>query len=232
MNADSGDKPPFWRRAGRFIAHEFMEARPAILFFAAWFTLIVFSMNLVLAAYLVRFAGFMVATGAALVVGKAVLVANKLPFLRRFDTQPLIRPILFKTIVYTLLVMAARLIERFIKYWIHAGHAAGFVAYALSKFTWHKFFFIQIWILVLFLIYTTVSEFNALFGQGELYKLLFVRRSTEAKLTRRQRVRTLVHLSRLTGRYTMEEFKDVTSAAHRALVSDIVALVRDKPRAR
>jgi hypothetical protein len=42
----------------------------------------------------------MLATTMALVVGKAVLVANVLPFLHRFDTAPLIRPILFKTIVY------------------------------------------------------------------------------------------------------------------------------------
>jgi len=42
----------------------------------------------------------MVATMAALVVGKSVLVANVMPFLRRFDTTPIIRPVLFKTIVY------------------------------------------------------------------------------------------------------------------------------------
>ncbi|MFO1055581.1 MAG: hypothetical protein U1E53_01285 [Dongiaceae bacterium] len=38
--------------------------------------------------YLVQLAGFMVATVSALVVGKAVLVADKMPFLRRFDGAP------------------------------------------------------------------------------------------------------------------------------------------------
>src|SRR5262249_40282103 len=55
---------------------------------------------LILAQYGQQFASFMIATTAALVVGKAVLVANVLPFLRRFDTAPLIQPILFKTVVY------------------------------------------------------------------------------------------------------------------------------------
>jgi len=36
--------------------------------------------------------------GPALVVGKSVLVANAMPFLRRFDTAPIIQPVLFKTI--------------------------------------------------------------------------------------------------------------------------------------
>ena len=41
------------------------------------------------------FANFMLVTLSALVVGKAVVVANALPFFRRFDTAPLIQPVLF-----------------------------------------------------------------------------------------------------------------------------------------
>jgi hypothetical protein len=39
---------------------------------------------------------------AALVVGKAVLVANKMSLLRRYDRAPLIQPILYKTAFYWL----------------------------------------------------------------------------------------------------------------------------------
>ena len=69
------------------------------MFFAVGFNLVELTTQLVLDDYLARFANYMVATAAALVVGKAVLLANMLPFLRRFDRAPLIRPILFKTIV-------------------------------------------------------------------------------------------------------------------------------------
>jgi hypothetical protein len=228
MEAVSGYKPSFWRRAGHAVAKEFMHVLPAVLFFAAGFNLIVLSMNLALAAYFIRFSSFMVATGSALIVGKVVLVADQLPFLRRFDTAPLIRPILFKTIVYWALVFVARIIEAFVKYWISSGHAAGFLQYLADHFSWYRFAFIQIWILVLFLIYTTGAELNALFGQDELYKLMFLRGSTKAKLSRRQRIRALVHLNRLTARYTEEEIKDAHSPAHAALVDDIITLVRDK----
>lgn len=205
-----------------------MHALPAVIFFAVGFNLILFSMNLVLAAYFVHLASFMLATGAALIVGKVVLVADKIPFLRRFDTAPLIRPILFKSLVYTALVCVARAIEEFIKYWIDTGHVAGYGAFALHHFSWYKFSFVQLWVFVLFLIYTAGSELNTLFGQGELYKLMFVRRSSGARLTRRQRVRTLVQISRLTQRYTQEALLDVHSPAHNALVGHILLLVEDR----
>jgi hypothetical protein len=49
----------------------------------------VFTTNLLLAEYFVAFSNFMLATAAALVVGKAVLVANAMPLLRRYDRAPL-----------------------------------------------------------------------------------------------------------------------------------------------
>ena len=45
-----------------------------------------------------------------------------------------------------------------------------------THFTWHRFAAIQIWIFVLFLIYTLVEELNARLGDGELMKIFFTRR--------------------------------------------------------
>ena len=44
-------------------------------------------------------------------------------------------------------------------------------------FTWHRFAAIQIWIFVLFLIYTSIEELNARLGDGRLMKIFFTRRS-------------------------------------------------------
>jgi len=60
----------------------------------------------------------MIATGAALVVGKAVLVANAMRTIRRYDRAPLIRPILFKTVFYWAIVSVARLLEHWIRFWL------------------------------------------------------------------------------------------------------------------
>ena len=79
-----------------FVVKEFREAVLPVAFFFVSFNLVELTTQLILADYMARLANFMVATTTALVVGKAVLVANALPFLRRFDAAPMIRPILFQ----------------------------------------------------------------------------------------------------------------------------------------
>jgi hypothetical protein len=216
------------RKVIEFIVEEFLHALPAVVFFAIGFNLIIFSMNLVLSQYLLRFGSFMLATTAALIVGKAVLVADKMPFLRRFESAPLIQPILFKTCVYTVFVFVARLIEAYIHYMIDKGRIIGFFPFMYEQFSWHRFVFVQLWIFVLFLIYTTGSELNRLFGYGMLAKLFFTRRSSEFKLSRRQRINTLVRLARITEQYSTDELGDPRTEAHRKLVELLKTLAEDK----
>ena len=85
---------------------------------------------------------------------------------------------------------------------------------------------IQIWILVLFLIYVTASELNHLFGDGELRRVLFTHRPSELQLNRRERIRELARLSRLADAHSVDEFRDPTDAAHRQLVEIVQRLAR------
>ena len=129
-----------------------------------------------------------------------VLVADKLPLLRRFDYAPLAYPILFKAIVYTFLVSAVRLIEALIRYLLARGILGGgrFIEHQLGEFSWSRFIATQLWIFVLFLVWVTASELNNLFGDGELFRIFFTQRSSALKSTRRARIRLLTRLSRLT----------------------------------
>jgi hypothetical protein len=166
-----------------FVIKELREILPPTVFFAVSFYLIVLTTDLILADYRASFGNFMVATMAALVVGKAVLVANVTPFLRRFDTAPLIRPVLFKTIVYWAVVFLVRFLEKLVEYLFAGGTLSEIPEYVATHFSWHRFAAIQIWIFVLFLIYTSVAELNARLGDGELMKIFFTRRSPEMKPT-------------------------------------------------
>jgi hypothetical protein len=156
-----------------FAIKEAKEALPPIVFFAIGFNLIELTTQLILDDYLVRFANFMVATGAALVVGKAVLVANAIPLLRRFDSAPLIEPILFKTAVYVAIVFVVRVLEKLIEYFLGGGTLDGMSAYVAEHFTWHRFAAVQIWISVLFLVYTSIIELSERLGEGVLFRFFF-----------------------------------------------------------
>jgi hypothetical protein len=104
-------------------------------FFFIGFNRVLFTKRLILEDYLIQFAGFFIATTAALVVGKVVLVADKMPFLRRFDHAPLVRPILLKAVIYTLLVAAARLIEAFVHYVLEGGAVGRGIEHQLGNFS-------------------------------------------------------------------------------------------------
>jgi hypothetical protein len=164
-----------------FVVKELREVLPPTVFFGVGFNLIVLTTDLILADYLVSFGNFVVATMAALVVGKAVLVANALPFLRRFDDAPLIRPVLFKTIIYWAVVFLVRFLEKLIEYFFAGGSLSGIPEHVAAHFSWHRFAAIQIWIFVLFLIYTSVIELNARFGDGLMFKIFFTKRPSELK---------------------------------------------------
>ncbi len=215
-------------KIGRALLGEVRKVLPPTIFFFFGFNLILLTKRLILADYLIQFAGFAIATVGALIVGKVVLVADKMPFLRRFDYAPLARPILFKTVVYTFLVFVARLMEAFVHYAFEGGVVGhgGFVEQQLGHFSWERFTSTQIWIFVLFLAYVTGSELNQLFGDGELYKIFFTRRSSKLKSTRRARIRLLVRLARLTEAHSIETLIDAKTSPH----ADLVAILRDLTR--
>jgi hypothetical protein len=214
-------------RLGHTLLHEFRQVLPPTIFFFIGFNLIPFTKRLILEDYLIQFTGFFIATTAALIVGKVVLVADKMPFLRRFDHAPLARPIIFKTVIYSLLVCVASLIEAFIHYVLEGGAVGhgGFIEHQLGSFSWHRFIIaIQLWVFALFLVYVTASEINALLGYGELFKIFFVRRSSELKATRRARIRQLARLARLTEAHPIEMLCDPRTGPHAELVGILRSL--------
>ena len=215
------------RRIGARILHEAREAIPPTIFFFVGFNFVVFTTNLLLADYAVAVSSFMLATVAALVVGKAVLVANAMPLLRRYDRAPLIQPILYKTAFYWVIVFFARLLERFVHFSLIERNPPGdFIAYLITTFSWHRFSAISLWIFVLFLIYVTASEVSHLFGPGELRRLFITSRPSELQLNRRQRIRGLLRLSRLMDAHSIDEFRDPTSPAHHELIDVLQPLAR------
>jgi len=214
------------RRIGARLLHEVHEAVPPTIFFFLGFNFIVLTSNLLVARYVIGLSNFMLATLGALVVGKAVLVANKMSLLRRYDRAALIRPILFKTAFYWVAVFFARLLERFVHYVLEGNGPGGFGSYLITTFSWHRFLAISLWLFVLFLIYVTVSEFSHFFGPGEIRRLLFTSRPSDLQLNRRQRMRELLRLSRLTDAHSRAEFGDPTNPAHREAIEIVQRLAR------
>ena len=222
-------KRPLWHRALAWYVDQMKHVLPPTIFFFIGFNLVLWTKRMILQEEEIEFSGFIVATMAALVVGKAVLVTDHLPFMRRFEGAPLIQPILFKAAIYSICVFFVKLGERLLEFLREGGALADFPTHIVDRFSLPRFLTIQVWLMVLFLVYVTIHELNSLFGDGELYRLFFRWRSSQAKLTRRQRIRLLTRLSRLTEANSIEAFSDPRSAAHAELVQIIRALAAPLP---
>src|SRR3954470_18385795 len=210
---------PFLRRGFDWWLAQVKHVLPPTIFFFVGFNLILWTKRLILEEHGVEFSGFLTATLATLLVGKAVLVTDKLPLMRRFEGAPLIQPILFKSAIYWLCVLIVRLAEVLIPFLVSGGAIADFPTYVVEHFSWPRFLSIQVWLMVLFLVYVTIHELNMLIGDGELYRLFFRWSSSEAKFTRRQRIRLLTRLNRLTQANPIEAFSERNSPAHAELLA-------------
>lgn len=212
-------------RAWHFVVREVREMMPSVIFFFVGFNMVLLTKQLFLNAYLITLADLMLAAVSALIAGKVVLIGDAIPLMRRYDRAPLIYSIVYKTIFYVILVFFARLIEAGVPFIGHGGWPS-FVDHLLTIFSWQRFIATQLWIIVLFAVYVTGAELSRLFGDGELHKIFFTRRSSDLALTRRQRFRQMVRLHHLADLHTIEEFRDPASQAHRELIAIIRSLAK------
>ena len=105
-----------------WILRQLRWAPPPTIFFFICFNFIILTTDLLVADYAVAVSNFMLATVAALVVGKAVITANAMAFLKIYDRAPLFQPILFKTAVYWVATFITRLVERFMHFSVVDGN--------------------------------------------------------------------------------------------------------------
>ncbi len=98
--------------------------RPAIFFFVA-LHLVALMRVLMLKGTGIAASTPLRITLVALILGKAVLVANLLPFINRYPHKPLIYNIAWQTTIYVLVGMLVHYLERLAHFWKEAGSLRG-----------------------------------------------------------------------------------------------------------
>ena len=112
-------------------------------------------------------------TVGALILGKAVLIADMLPFINRYPDKPLVFNIAWKTAIYVLIAMLIHYLERLIDFWRDAGGLVAGNQKLLAEIVWPHFWAIQIFLLTLILMYCTAREVIRAVGAGEVRKMFF-----------------------------------------------------------
>jgi len=153
------------------LKHEFFLVLPPTIFFLLAFTLILATRQLILREYGIPLGGFGAAAVGALLVGKVVLIVDKLPFVNKFPGRPLLYNTLWKTLIYFLAALLVRYLE----------HAAPLL-WALRDFAetnrrleeeivWPHFWLIQMWLVVLFFIYCAMRELVRVIGREKVVQM-------------------------------------------------------------
>ena len=82
------------------LKHELYEIIPPTLFFLIAFSLLMITKRLISLEYGIPWTGFGMAVIAALLIGKVVLIIDKLPFVNKFPDKPLIYNVVWKCLLY------------------------------------------------------------------------------------------------------------------------------------
>lgn len=155
------------------LKHELLEVIPPAVFFFIAFQVIAFTRALMLEQYGIRVSTFVAATVAALVVAKVVLIADHLPLINRFPEKPLIYNVVWKTLVYLLAALLVRYLEHLIPFAREHGGLAAANRHLLDEVVWPHFWAVQIWLLVLLLVYCALRELVRALGRERVLHLFF-----------------------------------------------------------
>jgi len=112
-------------------------------------------------------------TVAALILGKAVLIADLLPFINRYPDKPLAYNVAWKTAIYVLVAMLVHYLERLVDFWREAGGLVAGNQKLLSEIVWPHFWAIQIFLLVLIFMYCMMHEIVRAVGADRVRRMFF-----------------------------------------------------------
>ena len=150
------------------LREEIRELIPPTLYFFVTLHIIAFVRVLML-----KGTGITVATSAsvtlgALILAKAVVLADLLPFINRYPDRPLVWNIAWKTAVYLLAATGLHYLERLIEFWRAAG---GFIAgneKMLAEQVWPHFWAEQIFIGLVIIVYCIMAELTRVLGADRM----------------------------------------------------------------
>lgn len=110
---------------------------------------------------------------AALILGKAVLLADLLPFINRYPDEPLIYNVAWKTTIYLLISAFIHYLERLFEFSRAAGGVVAGNHKLLSEIVWSHFWAIQIILFVMILAYCTARELTRVLGKDRARRIFF-----------------------------------------------------------
>ena len=165
------------RSVREIVKDEIRELTPLVIYFFVALNAVGLTRALLLREYGISVSTFVNASIGALVVAKVVLVVGVLPFMEPFAKIPIIYNVLWKTFLYMLGAFAFQVLEKALPLFLRRESLAP--AWALLGEP--RFWAIQIWLVILFLVFCTFRELVHVLGPARAKEIfLGIRASRRA----------------------------------------------------
>ena len=155
------------------LKEEFFALLPPTIFFFVALHIVTFVRVLMLKGTGISPLSSISVAVAALILGKAVLIADMLPMINRFPNKPLIYNVAWKTLIYLLVATLIHYLERLVDFWRQAGGLVAGNKELLAEIVWLHFWAIQIILLVLIVMYCTMRELVRVIGREKVLRTFF-----------------------------------------------------------
>jgi hypothetical protein len=165
---------PSMRKVLSKIKEEIIEMIPPTLFFFVALHIVNLVRSLMLKGTGISVGTFASVTVAALILGKAVLIADMLPFINRYPEKPLIYNVVWKTALYLLVSVVVHYLEHLIDFWRETGGLIAANQKLLSEIVWSRFLAIQILLVVMIFSYASMRELAHVLGKRTIFHIFFL----------------------------------------------------------
>ena len=155
------------------LKEEFFALLPPTIFFFVALHIVAFVRVLMLKGTGISPLGSVSVAVAALIPGKAVLLADMLPVINRFPDKPLIYNVTWKTLIYLVVSALIHYLERVVEFWRQAGSLVAGNEKLLSEMVWPHFWAIQLVLFVLIAMYCTIHELARVIGKEKVLRIFF-----------------------------------------------------------
>jgi len=155
------------------LKEEFLALLPPTIYFFVALHIVAFVRVLMLKGTGIAPSSTIKIAVAALILGKAVLLADMLPLINRFPNKPLIYNVAWKTLIYLVISAIIHYLERLIDFWRETGSFVAGNEKLLSLIIWPHFWAIQIILLVLIAMYCMMHELVRVIGKEKAMRIFF-----------------------------------------------------------
>ena len=160
------------RKWQRIIEHELFEYFANFVFLAFFLVAFAWYRRLVLEEYHIHYFGYWGPVIEAAILAKVIMIGDALHMGRALENKPLIVSTIYRTIVFSLLVVLFAFAERILGAVIHGKTVADGIAEIISKGRYEILAW-SVLIIVAFLPFFAVKEIERIFGEEKVRGIFF-----------------------------------------------------------